>query len=241
MTGLYKCDKCLDRGIIVQGDTAVPCSCMQQKRLNNSFKYSRLSKDLLNCDFQKFSISYYKDTGDTDNIHLHNAEKALKAAKDFTNKLLNNKHETGLLFTGPVGSGKTYLAAAIANTLIAKEINLLFLVVPDMLDELRASFSKNTASEIDLLDIARTVPVLILDDLGAHNYTEWTKNRIYSILNYRMNEQLPTIITSNLDFADMEDYLGDRTCSRLLQMCRIFKLTVEQDIRYQKYQKREQR
>jgi DNA replication protein DnaC len=110
-----------------------------------------------------------------------------------------------------------------------------------MLDELRASYSKNTTSEIDLLDIARTVPVLILDDLGAHNYTEWTKNRIYSILNFRMNEQLPTVITSNLDFADMEAYLGDRTCSRLLQMCRAFRLTVEQDIRYQKYQKRERK
>jgi tRNA A37 threonylcarbamoyladenosine biosynthesis protein TsaE len=52
-------------------------------------------------------MAYYQDPADSAKIHWHNAEKALKAAKDFTNKLLSNKHETGLLFTGPVGSGKT--------------------------------------------------------------------------------------------------------------------------------------
>jgi DNA replication protein DnaC len=138
------------------------------------------------------------------------------------------------------GSGKTFLAASIANALLAKEYKVLFLVVPDLLDELRASISgRNEASESDLLDIARTVPILILDDLGAHNYTEWSRNRIYSILNYRMNEQLPTIITTNLDFDEIEQYLGERTCSRLLQMCRIFRLTAPQDIRRQKYVQRE--
>jgi len=54
-----------------------------------------------------------------------------------------------------------------------------------------------------------------------------------------MNEQLPTIITTNLDFNDIEAYLGERTCSRILQICRIFRLTTHQDIRMQKYVKRE--
>jgi len=105
---------------------------------------------------------------------------------------------------------------------------------------LRASYStKSETTEFDLLDIARTIPILIMDDLGAHNYTEWSRNRIYSILNYRMNEQLPTIITTNLDFDEIEQHLGERTCSRLLQMCRVFRLTAPQDIRRQIYMRRE--
>ena len=124
--------------------------------------------------------------------------------------------------------------------MIEQQTKLLFLVVPDLLDELRASFgSKSETSEFDLLDIARTVPVLILDDLGAHNYTDWSRNRIYSILNYRMNEQLPTIITTNLHASEIETYLGVRTWSRLMQMCRVFRLSTEKDIRMQKYKERE--
>ncbi len=232
------CPVCQDRGIILQGETAVPCTCMEQKKIENSFKYARLSRELMNCRFEKFKLDYYKSSDGIN--HLQNAQKALTASQDFTQKVLNNPHEVGLLFTGPVGSGKTFLAASIANVLIEQQCKLLFLIVPDLLDELRASFSnKSDHTEFDLLDIARTIPILIMDDLGAHNYTDWSRNRIYSILNYRMNEQLPTIITTNLDFEEIEHHLGERTCSRLLQMCRIFRLSTQQDIRMQNYVKRE--
>jgi DNA replication protein DnaC len=118
------------------------------------------------------------------------------------------------------------------------ELQVLFLVVPDLLDELRATY-KSEVNEMDLLDTARTIPILILDDLGAHNYTDWTRNRLYSIINYRMNEQLPTVITSNLSLDEMEDYIGVRTTSRIIQSSRIFRLTVEKDIRHQIYHERE--
>jgi DNA replication protein DnaC len=212
---------------------------MEKRKIENSFKYARLSRELMKCRFENFIMDYYQDNADGVD-HFHNAQKALAAAKDFVDKVIQNPNQVGLLFTGPVGSGKTFIAASIANDLIEKHKRLLFVIVPDLLDEMRASYSnKNETTEFDLLDLARTIPILILDDLGAHNYTEWSRNRIYSILNYRMNEQLPTIITTNLDFDDIEQYLGDRTCSRLLQMCRIFRLSTHQDIRMQNYVKRE--
>lgn len=238
--GVPNCPLCQDRGIVLSGDSAIPCVCMQKKKIQNTFKHARLSRELMNCSFDKFDLNYYLYPDVKEREHFLKAQKALKASQDFVNNVLVNPHEIGLFFTGPVGSGKTFLAASIANALLEKERKLLFLVVPDLLDELKASFSfKNETSEFDLLDIARTVPILILDDLGAHNYTDWTRNRIYSILNFRMNEQLPTVITTNLDFNEIETYLGERTCSRLLQMCRIFRLTVQKDIRMQKYEKRE--
>ena len=234
------CPMCHDRGIVISGDVAKPCTCMQKKKIENRFRNARISRNLLNCQLESFNVAYYASADGRDQQHLQRANKALNAAEEFVNKYKHAECGEGLLLTGEVGSGKTFLAAAIANALIKSGRQVLFLIVPDLLDELKATFNKAAElTELDLLDTARTVPVLILDDLGAHNYTEWTKNRLYSIINYRLNELLPTVVTSNLTLFEMEEYLGQRTTSRLMQMCRVFRLTRETDIRLKKYEERE--
>lgn len=233
------CPRCQGRGIYLEGDVAYPCQCMQTKKLENQFRNARISRELANCRFDRFKLEYYMSEME-DQFHREGALKALKAAKNFVDECQKNPHSLGILFTGPVGSGKTFLAAAIANELMKAQLKVLFLVVPDLLDELRATYKSNI-NELDLLDSARTIPILILDDLGVHNYTDWTRNRLYSIINYRMNEQLPTVITSNLTLDEMEDYIGLRTTSRIIQSTRIFRLSVPKDIRHQIYYEREKK
>ncbi len=234
---VFKCAICQDRGIVLEGDVAYPCSCMQIRKIENQFRNARISRELMKCRLDKFRFDYYTQDK-ADQSHREAATRALDASKSFVEECKVNPHGLGILFTGPVGTGKTFLAASIANELMEAQLQVLFLVVPDLLDELRATY-KSEINEIDLLDTARTIPFLILDDLGAHNYTDWTRNRIYSIINYRMNELLPTIITSNLSLDEMEEYIGVRTTSRIIQSSRIFRLSVEKDIRHQMYHERE--
>lgn len=139
----------------------------------------------------------------------------------------------GLLFTGRVGTGKTFLACCIANALLEAGVQVLFLVVPDYLDRIRSTYDleRPEYTELDLTEAAKWAPVLIMDDLGAHHYTEWGRQKLYSLVNHRLNHQLPLVVTTNVSLEDLEEYLGERTTSRLFQMCRPYRLLTDVDIR----------
>lgn len=232
------CNLCGDRGIILRGEMAVPCSCSRQKTIARLFKNSGLPQKLINISLSEFSFKYYarncldKDKGFS---YYELAQAAFQAAKKFIENFLQDPHTDGLMFTGQVGSGKTFLACSIANALLQKGKVVLFVVVPDLLDRIRSTYDGarhvNDVTEFDLVDTARQVPLLILDDLGAHNYTEWSRNKIYSIINYRLNHCLPIVVTTNITPEDLEEYLGERTTSRLLEMCKPYRLLVDIDIR----------
>lgn len=130
-----------------------------------------------------------------------------------------------LLLEGNYGTGKTHLAAAIANFQLERGQAVLFITVPDLLDHLRAAFGPS--SEIaydDLFERVRKAPILLLDDLGAESQTAWALEKLYQLFNDRHRLRLPTVITTNRDPATIEA----RIRSRLLDqsMTRSIKLTI---------------
>jgi DNA replication protein DnaC len=116
-----------------------------------------------------------------------------------------------LVLTGTYGCGKTHLAAAIANHQIGKRQTALFVVVPDLLDHLRATFSpQSTLSYDKLFEQVRRAPLLILDDLGTESATKWAREKLYQLFNYRYNARLPTVITTSQRFDDIDPRLKSR-------------------------------
>ena len=87
----------------------------------------------------------------------------------------------------------------------------LFIVTPDLLDALRSSFGGEGSAAYDKVFYeVRATPFLILDDFGAQSATPWSKEKLYQILNYRYNAQLPTLITTNQQVSDLDPALQSR-------------------------------
>jgi DNA replication protein DnaC len=116
-----------------------------------------------------------------------------------------------LVLLGGYGSGKTHLAAAVTNYRVSLGHPTLFLVVPDLLDYLRATFGPSSDTTLDeRLDSIREIPLLVLDDLGAHNSTPWAQEKLFQILNHRYNSRLPTVITSNQRLQELDPRITSR-------------------------------
>jgi DNA replication protein DnaC len=116
-----------------------------------------------------------------------------------------------LFLRGSYGCGKTHLAAAIANECLSRGQPVLFVNVPDLLDHLRATYGPTSEVSFDeRFEEVRDAPVLILDDLGTQNATSWAQEKLYQILNYRYNAQLPTVVTTNQDLEDIDPRLRSR-------------------------------
>lgn len=209
----YNCPVCKDAGVIFADGIAYICDCQLEK--------------IINARKEKAGITPYlrKQTFDSFDIDLFGDKKRMIAIRDVAEKFVEDitkgKDTSGLLFEGTVGSGKTFLAAAVANRLVEMDVDVRFVVVPDFLDEIKDTFRKDSeTSERDLMDEVKNAAVLILDDLGAHNYTDWSVKVIFDILNYRLNYEKPLIVTTNLNRQEIEESLGARVYSRLVGCCR---------------------
>jgi len=146
----------------------------------------------------------------------------LKAALD-TCRGFADQPEGWLVLTGDYGCGKTHLAAAIANVRAAAGQPALFVVVPDLLDHLRATFSPTSQVRFDKrFEEVRTTPLLILDDLGTENASPWAQEKLFQILNYRYNARLATVIT----MAQTIDEVDPRIRTRMLDLerCTVFEI-----------------
>jgi DNA replication protein DnaC len=138
-------------------------------------------------------------------------QKSLERAFRITQQYAE-KPKGWLVLTGTYGCGKTHLAAAIGNFRAAEGDEPIFIVVPDLLDHLRSTFSPSSATTYDhLFEQIRSCKLLILDDLGTQTSTPWAKEKLFQLLNYRYEAKLPTVITTSAK----PDEIDPRVQSRL--------------------------
>ena len=131
--------------------------------------------------------------------------RAYEVAKNYS-----KSPEGWLTFYGPTGIGKTHLAISIFMNLKSKGKDAMFVFVPDMLDELRNSYSDNGDNYVPKFNYIKEAKILVLDDFGSENYSRWAFEKLYQIITWRYNRKLPTVITSSNDFDKKHDAMISR-------------------------------
>ena len=122
-----------------------------------------------------------------------------------------------LLILGGYGSGKTHLAASIANNLVDKSIPALFGTFSEHLEHIREEFDKDGHRQY--LASMKTVPMLVIDDLGKEKKTEWSQQILFDVINYRYEHILPFVITTNMNEEELGNYVGGAIYSRMCEAC----------------------
>ena len=192
----------------------VPCECsraaVEARRFARLQELSGLGAELHEKSFDDFCVVHRNGAG----RRPVSNRAAFEAARAFA-----ADPQGWLVIAGGNGGGKTHLAASIANALMGRGEMVLFVSVPSLLDHLRAAFAPDAPVGFDeLFERVKAVNLLILDDLGAQQGTDWAWEKLYQVLVHRRNWRLPLVVTTNLDVASPDPAVfpdrrvGSRLC-----------------------------
>lgn len=169
----------------------------ERRDVANMIASMHMPKDVLQATIQDLSID--------DESRVAIAQQAAQFVK--ITKETGHLPSKGFYLYGKFGVGKSFVLGALANELASIKIRSVVVFVPEFLREMKNAIGDNTLNE--KIDYVKKAPVLMLDDLGAETMTAWTRDEVLgTIFHYRMAEQLPTFITSNFNYEELEHHLA---------------------------------
>lgn len=192
--------------------------CLTPKVINNSlnFSYQKCTYQEKNEKVNKYlnNIYYYEvptvlKTASFKNIYKDDAKRLeiIKKIKAFYDNYKKSNTVKGIYLNGNFGSGKSYLIGALFNELAKLDYQSAIIYFPEFLRSLKASFNSSIEYQ-ERFEYIKKVPLLLIDDIGAEKLTDWARDEILgSILQYRMDFNLPTFFTSNLTINELENHL----------------------------------
>jgi len=172
----------------------VPCQFEKNQMYLENIKSFHIPKDVLKADFESVIM---------DPRRLEVYEKSLM----FIHEYLTTKKGKGLYIYGPFGTGKTYFLSAIANALGKQGVVCGLVYFPELIAEIKSSFNTDDNSSYTKVEQLKTIDVLMLDDIGSESMTSWMRDEILGrIINYRMQQGMPTFFTSNLNYEQLQQH-----------------------------------
>ena len=196
---------------------ALPCRCVWEERddvrRERLQRYSNLGP-LTRLTFD--NLSRFGNSTDPRGREVY--QRCVEDAEGFA-----QDPQGWLVLVGPSGCGKTHIGAAVANRCIESGVPALFVVVPDLLDHLRAAYRPDAeVSYDDLFEQVRNAPVLVLDDVGTQSATPWAQEKLFQLINHRFNARLPTVVTTNVPLKRIDERLRARLADT--ELARVYEI-----------------
>ena len=116
---------------------------------------------------------------------------------------------------GRTGLGKTHLSLAIAGEVLKRGYGVIYVSAPALLQKLEKEYFSRTGGDTSSFDMLTDCDLLIIDDLGAEFRTQFSVSQIYNILNSRLLQHKPVIISTNLSMQELEKNYSERFVSRI--------------------------
>ncbi len=201
----YECKKCSDTGYI----GIEMCPCMKTKLAYAMLEESGLGGLSQSQSFESFDLSYY--SGAESERMKSNFDKLKEYAETFG----SDTTKSWLLY-GDTGLGKTHLSTAVAKTVIDRGYEVCYQPMQSMVDDFADCQFRGEGR--DSLQKYYEADLLIIDDLGVELVNQFTVSSLYNIINYRMNNGKPMIISTNLTQEEIREKYMDRVTSRLFGM-----------------------
>lgn len=168
----------------------------QAEEIRSRVRAMDMPKDIQDASFQSFERDEERTA-------------SLMAAVEFTHayNAAPKEFHKGIYFVGDFGVGKTYLLGAIAHELAIRGHETTLVHFPTFAVEMKQAIGKDLVGE--KLEAVKKSPILMIDDIGADAMSPWIRDEVFGvILQYRMQEQLPTFFSSNFNMEELEEHLS---------------------------------
>lgn len=226
----YECDACGDTGYLEDGKM---CQCMRTKLAAAAYESSGLGSLLHEQRFDNFSLNYYAEDARTHRAMTYVYDTMRAYAENFTTGDATDAPSENLLLIGGTGLGKTHLSSALAQAVLSRGFDVLYVSALDLFSAFEAERFGNGGSQLPLIDRFYRCDLLLIDDLGTEVSNQFTVSCLYNIINTRLNTRRPTVISTNVMQDELRRRYWDRITSRLFGEYRVL-LFLGTDVRAQK-------
>jgi DNA replication protein DnaC len=197
-------------------DVARPCECRAPRLARRRAKgvASTIPKRFRGVSFDRPPVS--------DMAQSKGSAEVVKAVRAFTNAIDENLDAgRGLWLMGDTGTGKTTLAMIVSKAAVEAGRTVAVYSLPRLLARIRRTYDGEAGEDSYLQFFGRltSVDLLHIDDLGAEKSSDWVLEQLYAIVDERYEAERSMVVTTNLDQSSLEEQIGPRTVSRLVEIC----------------------